>query len=183
MSSQKTKSVTPLLSKKPEWHSWIQNGNGLDTLTRWKMLDRPLEAQGQVKGVRSVGRPKHFWRDDIVGQQETAWTRIAKDRESWGLWWRAASCSGKTLPRLEQISVHKRYYTSMSSPAMCHLSTATGDTRATIQKGQPVNIICAFNGDPSREHDSFYICCRSAGSNEDCDGKYYAGSVLILNKL
>ena len=36
----------------------------------------------QIKGVRSVGRPKHRWRDDIVGQQGAVWTRIAKDRES-----------------------------------------------------------------------------------------------------
>ena len=37
----------------------------------------------QIKGVRSVGRPKLRWRDDIVGQQGAVWTRIAKDRESW----------------------------------------------------------------------------------------------------
>ena len=36
-----------------------------------------------MKVVRSVGRPKRCWRDDIVGQQ--VWTRIAKDRESWTL--------------------------------------------------------------------------------------------------
>ena len=30
-----------------------------------------------------VGRPKHLWRDDIVGQQGTARTRAAKDREGW----------------------------------------------------------------------------------------------------
>ena len=36
----------------------------------------------QIKGVRSAGRPKHRWRDDIVGQQGAVWARIAKDRES-----------------------------------------------------------------------------------------------------
>ena len=35
----------------------------------------------QIKGVRSVGRPKRRWRDDIVGQQGAVWMRIAKDRE------------------------------------------------------------------------------------------------------
>ena len=35
----------------------------------------------QIKSVRSVGRPKRRWRDDIVGQQGAVWTRIAKDRE------------------------------------------------------------------------------------------------------
>ena len=34
-----------------------------------------------IEGERSVGRPKRGWRDDIVGQQGTVWTRIAKDRE------------------------------------------------------------------------------------------------------
>ena len=37
----------------------------------------------QTEGVRSVGRPKRRWRDDIVGQQGAVWTRIAKDRERW----------------------------------------------------------------------------------------------------
>ena len=40
----------------------------------------------QVKGVRSVGRAKHRWRDDIVwcgGRGKVVWTRIANDRESW----------------------------------------------------------------------------------------------------
>ena len=37
----------------------------------------------QTEGARSVGRPKHRWRDDIVGQQGVVWTRIAKDRERW----------------------------------------------------------------------------------------------------
>ena len=35
----------------------------------------------QIKGLRSVGRPKRRWRDDIVGQQGAVWTRTAKDRE------------------------------------------------------------------------------------------------------
>ena len=33
-------------------------------------------------GVRSVRSPKRRWRDDIVGQQEALWTRIAKD-DAW----------------------------------------------------------------------------------------------------
>ena len=37
----------------------------------------------QIKGEKSVERPKHRWRDDIVGQQGAVWTRTAKDRESW----------------------------------------------------------------------------------------------------
>ena len=37
----------------------------------------------QIKGARSVGRPKCGWKDDIVGQQGAVWTRIAKDRERW----------------------------------------------------------------------------------------------------
>ena len=35
----------------------------------------------QIKAVRSVGRPKRLWRDDIVGLQGAVWTRIAKDRK------------------------------------------------------------------------------------------------------
>ena len=34
----------------------------------------------RTKDVRSVGRPKRCWRDDIVG---AVWTMIAKDRERW----------------------------------------------------------------------------------------------------
>ena len=37
----------------------------------------------QIKGVRSVGRPKRRWRGDIMGQHRAVWTRIAKDRERW----------------------------------------------------------------------------------------------------
>ena len=39
----------------------------------------------QIKGVRSVGRPKRRWRDDFVGQQGTVWTRTAKDMKGGGL--------------------------------------------------------------------------------------------------
>ena len=38
--------------------------------------------QGQINRLRSVGRSKRRWRDDIVGQHGVVWTRIAKDRES-----------------------------------------------------------------------------------------------------
>ena len=37
----------------------------------------------QTEGVRSAGRPKRRWRDDIVGQQGAVWTRTAKDRDRW----------------------------------------------------------------------------------------------------
>ena len=61
------------------------------TNTKWKwaghiarMKDNirtSRSTEWQIKGVRSVGRPKCRWRDDIVGQQGAVWTRIAKDRE------------------------------------------------------------------------------------------------------
>ena len=35
----------------------------------------------QIKDGGSVGKAKRRWRDDIVGQQGTAWTRMAKDRK------------------------------------------------------------------------------------------------------
>ena len=38
----------------------------------------------QIKDVRSAGRPKRRWRDDIVGQQGAVWSRTAKDRERRG---------------------------------------------------------------------------------------------------
>ena len=63
------------------------------TNTKWKwaghiarMKDNMCtirSTEWQIKGVRSVGRPKRRWRDDIVGQQGAVWTRIAKDRERW----------------------------------------------------------------------------------------------------
>ena len=37
----------------------------------------------QTEDVRSAGRPKCHWRDDIVGQEVAVWMRIAKDRERW----------------------------------------------------------------------------------------------------
>ena len=55
------------------------NGNGLDTSPEWVISS----TEWQIKGVRSVGRPKRRWTNDIVGQQRTVWTRMAKDRESW----------------------------------------------------------------------------------------------------
>ena len=63
------------------------------TSTKWKwtghitrMKDNRWtirSTEWQTEGVRSVGRPTHRWRDDIVGQQGAVWTRTAKDRESW----------------------------------------------------------------------------------------------------
>ena len=44
---------------------------------RWTIRN----TESQAEGVRSVGRPKRRWRDDIVRQQGAVWTRIAKDRE------------------------------------------------------------------------------------------------------
>ena len=37
----------------------------------------------QIKGERSVERPKLRWRDNTVGQQGAVWRSIAKDRERW----------------------------------------------------------------------------------------------------
>ena len=48
----------------------------------------------QTEDVRSVGRQKRRWRDDIVGQQGAVWTRIAKDRERW-------KTGGGLLPAVE----------------------------------------------------------------------------------
>ena len=63
------------------------------TSTKWKwaghiacMTDNKCTVRStewQIKGVRSVGRPNHGWRDGIVGQQGAVWTRTAKDRERW----------------------------------------------------------------------------------------------------
>ena len=63
------------------------------TNTKWKWAGHIARMKGnrwtirstewQIEGVRSVGRPKRRWRDDIVGQQGAAWTRIAKIRERW----------------------------------------------------------------------------------------------------
>ena len=44
---------------------------------RWTIRSK----EWQTECVRSTGRPKHRWRDDIVGQQGAVWMRIAKDRE------------------------------------------------------------------------------------------------------
>ena len=46
---------------------------------RWTIRN----TEWQTEGVRSVGRPKRRWRDDIVGQQGAVWTTIARDRERW----------------------------------------------------------------------------------------------------
>ena len=61
------------------------------TKTKWKHACRIAgmndngwtvkSTEWQIKGVKSVGRPNHRWRDDFVGQQGKTWT---KDRESWG---------------------------------------------------------------------------------------------------
>ena len=56
--------------------------SSLDTTPEWKIIDGLLKStEWQIKGVRSVWRPKHPWRDDIVGQHRAVWTSIAKDRE------------------------------------------------------------------------------------------------------
>ena len=56
------------------------------TNTKWKWAGRISRmkdnrwtirsTERQVKGVRPVRRPNCRWRDDIVGQQGTEWTRI-----------------------------------------------------------------------------------------------------------
>ena len=46
---------------------------------RWTIRN----TEWQIKGVRSAGRQKRLWRNDIVGQQGVVWIRIVKDRESW----------------------------------------------------------------------------------------------------
>ena len=58
------------------------------TNTKWKRAGHITQmkdnrwtvrsTEWQIKGVRSVGTPKHRWRDDIVGQQGAVWTRIAR---------------------------------------------------------------------------------------------------------
>ena len=63
------------------------------TNTKWKWAGHIVRmkdnrwtirsTEWHTEGVRSVGRPKRRWRDDIVGQQGAVWTRIAKDRERW----------------------------------------------------------------------------------------------------
>ena len=63
------------------------------TNTKWKWAGHiaPMRdnrwtirsTEWQIKGVRTVGRRKRRGRDDIVRQQGTVWTRIAKDRERW----------------------------------------------------------------------------------------------------
>ena len=63
------------------------------TNTKWKWAGHIAQmkdnrwtirsTEWQIKGVRSVGRPKHGWRDDIVGQQGAVWARKAKDSERW----------------------------------------------------------------------------------------------------
>ena len=63
------------------------------TNTKWKWVGHITQTKDnrwtirsterQIKGVRSVGRSKRRWRDDIVGQQGAEWTKTAKDRERW----------------------------------------------------------------------------------------------------
>ena len=63
------------------------------TSTKWKwaghiarMKDNRWtirSTEWQTEGVRSVGKPKRRWRDDIVGQQGAVWLMIAKGRERW----------------------------------------------------------------------------------------------------
>ena len=62
--------------------------------SRWAIRN----TEWQTEGVRSVGRPKSRWRDDIVGQQGAVWTRIAKDREGW-------KTGGGLLPAVEGHSL------------------------------------------------------------------------------
>ena len=62
------------------------------TYTKWKLAGHIARIKDnrwtfrstecQIKGVRSVERPKYRWRDDIVRQQGAVWIKKAKDRES-----------------------------------------------------------------------------------------------------
>ena len=62
-----------------------------ETNTKWKWaghIARIKDNRWTIRstawqGVRSVGRPKRSWGDDIVWQQGAVWTRIAKDRRRW----------------------------------------------------------------------------------------------------
>ena len=63
------------------------------TNTKWKWAGRIARmkdnrwtirsTEWKTEGVRSAGRSKRRWRDDIVGQQGAVWMRIAEDRERW----------------------------------------------------------------------------------------------------
>ena len=57
-----------------KWAEHIINDN------RWTITSTEWQA---TKGIRAVRRPKRLWRNDVVGQHETAWRRTGKDRESW----------------------------------------------------------------------------------------------------
>ena len=57
---------------------WKWAGNISRMTNRWTIRS----TEWQIKGVRSVGRPK-CWRNDIVGQQGAVWTRTAKRTERW----------------------------------------------------------------------------------------------------
>ena len=51
----------------------------------------------QIKGVRSVGRPKRRWRDDIVGQQGAVLTSKGQRK--------LEDSGGGLLPALERLSI------------------------------------------------------------------------------
>ena len=68
----------------------MKENRGTIRRTEWK-----------INGMRSVGRPKHRWRCDIVGQQGVVCQGQQRTGKVKGLWWRATFCSGRTQPRTE----------------------------------------------------------------------------------
>ena len=63
--------------------SWLHILIGMaGHIARKKNKRRTIRSiESQIKDLRSVGRPKHGWRDDLVGQQGAVWTRIAKNKK------------------------------------------------------------------------------------------------------
>ena len=66
-----------------QWAESARHTSDFNTGTVEVTLWTIRSTEWQIKGVRSVGRPKRRWRDGIVEQQGAVWTRIAKDRERW----------------------------------------------------------------------------------------------------
>ena len=57
----------------------------------------------QIKGGRSVGRPKRRWRETTLwGNRERHGQGQQRTEKDAGLWWRAVSCSRRKQPRIEQ---------------------------------------------------------------------------------
>ena len=61
----------------------INCGGNLEEIYRMANFIDIRIMEWQTEDMRSVGRPKHCWRNNIVGQQGIVWMKTAKDRESW----------------------------------------------------------------------------------------------------